>query len=143
MSASNVPVDWSACYDVNRCSEVCAWMPCDAFSLYMGPVQALRHRMQCQRCTEASMCWGTATNKSMAWSHARFAVLAPGNTTVAEKCSSEMSTALMAILLALIVALATAVCYFARRQSRMRQVRGMRLEEDDDGESEENSPESA
>ena len=118
-------------------------MPCSAFSLYMSPVQPLRHRMQCQRCTEASMCSGTGTEESIAWSRARFALLAPGNTTTAEKCSTEMSAALMAILLAMIVALAAAVCYFARRQSRMRQMRGMRLEEHDDGDSGNPPPESA
>ena len=130
MPHPNVPLEWSACYAVDRCAEHCTWMPCASLDLYMDPVQALRHRMQCQTCTDACACSGTGTAESVRWSRARFALVPPGNTT-AQKCSTEMSTTLMGVLLFMIVALAVAVCYFARRQSVLRRTRGVQLADDE------------
>ena len=139
----NVPLDWSACYAVDGCAEHCTWMPCSDMDQYMGAVQALRHQMQCQHCTDASACWGTGTAESVHWARARFAQVPAGNAT-AEKCSTEMSTLLMVILLGMIAALAASVCYFARRQSVLRRVRGVQLSDDcADEEPPADAPESA
>ena len=128
MPSPHVPLEWSACYAIDRCAGHCAWMPCADLDRYMDPVQAMRHRLQCQACGDDSACSGTATPRSARWSRARFALQASG-TAVADRCSTEMSTVLMAVLLLMIAVLAAAVCYFARRQSRLRELRGVRLSE--------------
>ena len=141
MSRSNVPLEWSACYSVDRCAEHCTWMPCANLSLYMDRLQVLRHQLQCQKCTSTDACWHTGTQETTLWAQARFAVLPNGKAT-AEKCSTEMSVTLMVVLVAMIAALAVAVCVFARRQSKLRQARGMQLSEEPDGETQA-QPESA
>ena len=117
-------------------------MPCADFNLYMDAVQTLRHQMQCQRCTADNTCSGTGTSESALWARARFALVPPGNAT-AQKCSTEMSTTLMSVLVFMIAALAVAVCIFARRQSKLRQMRGMQLTNECGDDETQPEPESA